>query len=53
VSTASGLGWGVADAISTLSQVIHSDVVSLGERTEQVHILTERLQSHANRELRH
>lgn len=36
---------------STLSQMIRGDVVALAERTEQLHLQTERLRTHAAREL--
>lgn len=36
---------------SALSQMIRGDVVALAERTEQLHLRTERLQTHAHREL--
>jgi hypothetical protein len=39
--------------ISTLSRAIHGDVVTLGERIEQLHIRTEPLQTHADRESDH
>lgn len=45
MSTISSLRGGVADMMSTLSQVIHSDVVTLGKQTA-------RLQIHADRESR-
>jgi hypothetical protein len=39
--------------MSTLSQAIHGDVVTLGGRMEQLHIRAEQLQTHADRESRH
>ncbi len=45
--------WVVSDQMSTLSQTIHSDVVALREQTGALHVRTERLQSHADRNWRH
>ena len=44
--------WVVSDQMSTLSQATHSDVVGLREQTEALHVRTERLQSHADRNWR-
>jgi hypothetical protein len=41
----------VTDVTSALSQVIRGDVVALTERNEQLHLRTERLETHAHREL--
>jgi hypothetical protein len=51
VSVTSYRGREVIDVTSTLSQMIRGDVVALAERTEQLHLRTERLQTHADREL--
>ena len=43
---------GVTNMISTLSQVIHGDIVALGKQTEKIHIGVGQLQTYADRELR-
>jgi hypothetical protein len=43
---------GVTNMISTLSQVIHGDIVALENQTEKIHIVVAQLQTHADRELR-
>ena len=50
MSIRSGLFGGMANTMSTLSQAIHGDVVTLGNQMDQLCLRTERLQSHADRE---
>jgi hypothetical protein len=50
VSTTASFGWIVVDIMSTLSQAIHGDVVSLGTRVDELHVHTVRLRSHVERE---
>ena len=53
VSTSFGLAQVVANMMSALSQAIHEDVLTLGNRVDQLHVRTERLQTYADREPPH
>ena len=39
--------------VSTLSQAVHGGIAALEERTARMHIQTQQLQTHADRELYH